>query len=288
MVKVRWNLFDVINYALMGLLCILIIYPFLYMTAVSLSGKIYVMQGKVFLYPLGITFKSYQYMLSNNVIVLAFLNTIKYTLVGTISGVLLTVLSAYPLSKQDFFGRKLFMKVIVVTMIFNGGIIPNYLLILKLGLYNSLWALVLPVAINGVFIIMTITFFQAIPKELEESAMIDGCSVYGILFKIILPVSKPLMAALALFFAMYHYNSYFLPLIYLSDKTLFPLQVVLKEMIISAGALMEEQRMIAATEYAQVSLQYATIIISILPMLVVFPFIQKYFIKGVMVGAIKG
>jgi len=284
--KLTW--FDCINVALLSLLCISILFPFFYMLAISLSAKIEVMQGNVFLFPRGFNLKSYSYMLSSSTIGLAFLNTLKYTVIGTAVGVLLTMISAYPLSKKEFFGRKLFMKVIVFTMIFNGGIIPNYLLILKLGLYNSMWALVLPVAINSVFIIMTITFYQAIPKEIEESAMIDGASVYGILFKIIMPVSKPLAAALSLFFAMYHYNSYFLPLIYLNKKVLYPLQVVLKDMVISTSSLMENQRMEAVNEYAQVSLQYATIIISVIPLLILFPIIQKYFIKGVMIGAVKG
>jgi len=284
----KLTLFDIINVALLGLLCISILYPFLYMLAVSLSAKIEIMQGNVFLFPRGFNLKSYSYMLSNSTIGLAFLNTLKYTVIGTTVGVLLTMISSYPLSKKEFFGRKLFMKVIVFTMIFNGGIIPNYLLILKLGLYNSMWALVLPVAINSVFIIMTITFYQAIPKDIEESAMIDGASVYGILFKIIMPVCKPLAAALSLFFAMYHYNSYFLPLIYLNQKVLYPLQVVLKDMVIDTSSLMENQRMETVNEYAQVSLQYATIIISVVPLLIVFPIIQKYFIKGVMIGAVKG
>ncbi|OUS78505.1 sugar ABC transporter permease [Paenibacillus sp. MY03] len=284
--KLTW--FDCINVALLSLLCISILFPFFYMLAISLSARIEVMQGNVFLFPRGFNLKSYSYMLSSSTIGLAFLNTLKYTVIGTAVGVLLTMISAYPLSKKEFFGRKLFMKVIVFTMIFNGGIIPNYLLILKLGLYNSMWALILPVAINSVFIIMTITFYQAIPKEIEESAMIDGASVYGILFKIIMPVSKPLAAALSLFFAMYHYNSYFLPLIYLNKKVLYPLQVVLKDMVISTSSLMENQRMEAVNEYAQVSLQYATIIISVIPLLILFPIIQKYFIKGVMIGAVKG
>ncbi|WP_261800168.1 carbohydrate ABC transporter permease [Paenibacillus sp. PAMC21692] len=286
--KKKFTWFDCINAALLSLLCISILFPFFYMLAISLSAKIEVMQGNVFLFPRGFNLKSYSYMLSSSTIGLAFLNTLKYTVIGTAVGVLLTMISAYPLSKKEFFGRKLFMKIIVFTMIFNGGIIPNYLLILKLGLYNSMWALVLPVAINSVFIIMTITFYQAIPKEIEESAMIDGASVYGILFKIIMPVSKPLAAALSLFFAMYHYNSYFLPLIYLNKKVLYPLQVVLKDMVISTSSLMENQRMEAVNEYAQVSLQYATIIISVIPLLILFPIIQKYFIKGVMIGAVKG
>lgn len=284
----KTSLFEFINIALMILLCSSIIYPFVYMLAVSLSAKLPVLQGEVLIFPIDLTFESYIYMLSNNTIAIGFLNTLYYTCVGTIFGVMLTVISAYPLSKKEFFGRKTFMKIIIVTMIFNGGIIPNYLLILNLDMYNTIWALVLPVAINGVYIIMAVSFLQAIPKELEESAMIDGASVYRVLFHIIIPISKPLMAALALFFAMYHYNSYFYPLIYLSEKVKFPLQVILKEMIITTSFLLEARGMTAANDHAQKSLQYATIIISVIPILILFPFIQKYFIKGVMIGAVKG
>jgi ABC-type sugar transport system, permease component len=226
-------------------------------------------------------------MLKNSEIPFAFWNTIKYTVVGTAISVFLTALSAYPLSKPTFFGKKFFSTMIVITMFFIGGIIPNYLLVVNLGLLDTLWSIVMPPAISQFYLFMTVSFFQTIPVEMEESAKIDGASVYRILFNIILPLSKPILAALVLFYSMSHYNNYFAPLIYLQDKAKQPLQVLLQKMVIQNAAMMEGVGNMVLSDYAVKALRYATIIISIIPILIAYPFIQKRFIKGVMIGALK-
>lgn len=288
----KWDIFDFINIFLLGLFCIIIIYPFLHMAAMSLSDRLSVLQGVVTFYPIGFTFDSYIYMLENKMIPQAFFNTFKYTIIGTAINVFFTAISAYPLAKRDLFGRKYFIRIIVITLIFSGGTIPNYLLVASLGMLNSMWSLIIPQAIYGLYLIMAITFYQTIPLEIEESAFIDGASCYRILFSLIIPLSKPVLAALVLFYSMYHYNNFFSPLIYLQDKNKFPLQIVLRNMIISSSSTMTEARggggYMALNLYAQQSLKYATIFISIIPILIFYPLIQKHFIKGVMIGAVKG
>jgi putative aldouronate transport system permease protein len=247
-----------------------------------------VVQGNVTVYPIGITMDAYRLMLSNARIPLAFYNTIIYTIFGTSINVLLTAISAYPLSKKSLFGRNFFIKMIIITMFFGGGLIPSYLLVVNLGLINTIWAIVLPAAISPFYLFMTITFFQTIPPELEESAKIDGASVYRTLFSIILPLSRAILAALVLFYSMIHYNNYFTPLIYLTDPKKHPLQVLLQKMVIQNSGMMEGFGNVALADYSIISLRYATIVISIIPVLILYPFIQKNFMKGVMIGALKG
>lgn len=286
------NLFDYLNIFLMLFFILLIIYPFLHMLASSLSKPFYVMQGSVSIYPKGFTLKSYVYMLSNNRIPLAYYNTLKYTILGTVLNVFMTMIAAYPLSKKDLFGRNFFLRMIVITLVFYGGLIPNYLVVVHLGMMDSLWAMILPTAISGLYLIMAMTFYITIPNELQESAFIDGASCYRVLFSIMIPLSKSLMAALILFYSMYHYNNYIGPLIYLNSTSKWPLQIVLSQLIIAQG---NENPIAEAaggyskmSDYSLQSLKYATIFISIIPIMVVYPFIQKQFIKGVMLGAIKG
>lgn len=286
--KIKSNAFDFIIISLLCLFCGAILFPIMNIVAVSLSNVNEVLQGNVSLLPKGITLSAYKHILHGDLIPLAFWNTIKYTITGTLIGVFLTTLSSYPLAKKNLFGRKFFMKFILITMLFGAGLIPYYLLIVYLGIYNTIWALVLPGAINPFYIFMTVSFFLTIPKELEESAKIDGATIIRIFFTIIIPLSKPIVAALTLFYSMSYYNMYFTALIYLSDKSKYPLQIILQTLVIQNRTFMESSRGVSVfTENAEQSLKYATIVVSVIPVLMLYPFIQKYFVKGVMIGALK-
>lgn len=218
----------------------------------------------------------------------SYYNTIFYTVIGTAINVTLTMLGAYPLARTNFFARKQIMVFIVITMFFNGGLIPMFILIQNLNLYNTRWAILLPTAVSAFLIIITRTFFQSISESLHESAKLDGAGEFTILTRIVIPLSAPIVAVLALFYAVGHWNSFFPALMYLPDIKLQPLSLYLVKVLIqNSGAMMEN--MIDETEKSMyaVQLKYSLIIVAILPILVIYPFLQKYFAKGVMIGSLK-
>lgn len=281
------SLFSVINTILMLGLAIVILYPIIYITAVSLSDTAAVVQGQVTLLPKGFNFDAYVQVLKDERIPRAYMNTIFYTTLGTSINLLLTAIAAYPLSRKDFFGRKVFMVGIVITMFLNPGIIPNYLIVQELGLIDSVWALVLPNAIWTFELIILKSFYENMSEGLREAAVVDGASEYRILFQIMIPLSKPALASIGLFYFMGHWNSFFIPLIYLNDSTMYPLQVVLRDMLIFADSN-NNTNLVDAAAFAPQAMKNATIVLSMIPVLLLYPFAQKYFAKGVMLGSEKG
>lgn len=281
-------IFNILNGFVMTFICIITLYPFLYVAAVSLSSPIFVAQGKVGIIPLGFTTQAYEKVFRYPMIGRAYFNTVYYTVLGTAINLLMTIFAAYPLSRKSFVGRKLFNMMIFFPVIFSGGMIPTYLIVNGLRMRNTVWALVIPGAISGFNAIIMRTFFESIPAELEESAKIDGASHMQILTKITLPLSLPSIATIGLFYAVGHWNSFFPAMLYLSEPEKQPIQIVLRNIVI-----MNQTETVMGTvedDKAQVgeTIRHATIMVATLPILFVYPFIQKYFVHGVMIGAVKG
>lgn len=283
------QIFDIANYGFMLVLIFLTLYPLFYLFVVSISDGDAVSKGMVHFWPVGVNFNTYELILSDPSIIKSYGNTLLYTSVGTLINMIMTILCAYPLSKQEMYGRSVFTVMIVITMFFSGGLIPGYLLVYNLGMMNTMWAVVVPGAISAWNMFIMRTSFQSIPKELFESATIDGANIWRILWKIVLSVSIPMIATISMFYAVGHWNSYFSALIYLNEKAKYPMQILLRNLVIEGDMSTQTQELSGA--YAAVTatnIKYAVIIIAIAPILMVYPFIQKYFIKGVMIGSLKG
>jgi len=289
------RVFGIAVHACLVLVLLLILYPLLFVVSASVSNPALVVQGKIWLLPSELTFVGYQKVFHNHEILSGYMNTILYTVLGTAINLVMTVMAAYPLSLKDFAGRHIITAFITFTMFFGGGLIPTYLLIKDLHMINTVWAMVIPGAVSVWNIIIMRTFFQnGIPSELHESASIDGCGNLLTLWKIILPLSMPIIAVMILFYSVGHWNSYFNALIYLSDRDKYPLQLLLREILIkgemdgmlqAGGGLMTEN---ADQMLESESIKYAIVIVANLPILMLYPFLQKFFVKGVMIGAIKG
>jgi putative aldouronate transport system permease protein len=280
--------FNVINALCMAMICAATLYPFLFMLAASFSSPIFIAQGRVGVLPQGFTTIAYRMVFEYPMIWRAYFNTVYYTTFGTLINIVLTLFAAYPLSRKSFLGRKFFNLMVFIPIIFTSGIIPSFLVVNGLGLRNSVWAMVLPGAIMSFNVVLMRTFLEEIPGALEEAARIDGASHAVILLKIILPLSLPSIATIGLFYAVGHWNSFFGALLYLRDPEMHPIQIVLRNIVIMNQT--ETVMQSVESDRAQVgeAIKYATIMVATLPILAVYPFIQKYFVKGVMVGSIKG
>ena len=282
-----------INYILLGLLLITILYPLVYVISASFSSGEALASGAVKLFPVEPTLLSYKTVFEYDAIWIGFVNSIIYTAAGTLVSMLLTLLAAYPLSRDDFRGKKVLSSIFLFTMMFSGGLIPTYMLVKNLGLMNTMWSIILPTAVSAYNVIVARTFFnQTIPKELLEASQMDGCSDFRFFSQIVIPLSKPIVAVLCLWIAISLWNGYFNPLIYINDESKYPLQLVLRRILLMsqvnfANANIDPARA-ATNRYLSQMLQYSTIIISSLPLLILYPFIQKYFVKGVMIGSVKG
>lgn len=280
---------DTVIVLLNCLVVIITLYPFIYVISMSISDPIYAVRQEITFLPKGFSMEAYKLVFENPDIWRSYYNTIWYTVVGTIINVILTILAGYPLSRRGFFARNSIMMFIAFTMFFSGGLIPTFIIVNKLHLYNTRLALILPGAVSAFNIIIARTFFEGIPESLQESAKIDGASEMKILLKIILPLSKPIMAVLVLFYAVGHWNGYFSALIYLPNADLQPIQLYLYKILIRQqdslieGVTDQFERSLVGTQ-----VKYAAIMVVILPIIFIYPFLQKYFVKGVMVGAIKG
>ena len=270
-------------------MCIMVLYPIYYMFIVSISDGNAVLRGDITVLPQGINFGAYKAVLTNEYVPLAYLNTILYTVIGTFIAVAMTALCAYPLSRKEFYGRGLFTGIVVFTMFFDAGIISNYMVVRSTGIMNTMWAIVLPGSNNVWYMIIMRTFFADIPEELFESARLDGANDLTIFAKMVLPLSKAVLATMVLFYAVGFWNQWLQPLIYLDDRKKFPMQLILRNIVLGADAALSKS-MSAATDMATMGLniKYAVIFVTILPILVIYPFVQKYFVKGVMVGSVKG
>lgn len=268
---------------------IITLYPFIYVVSMSLSDKKYVLSQTIWLWPRGFDLGSYQLVLDNPDVWRAYYNTIWYTSVGTLINVVMTLLAAYPLSRRTFFLRNPLTLFITFTMFFSGGLIPAFILIRNLNLYNTRWVMVIPGAISVYNMLIARQYLMSIPDSLHECARIDGAGEGRILWNIFLPLCKPIIAVLILFYAVGHWNSYITAVIYLPNQTLQPIQVFLAKVLVqnSEEALRNMPGGMDRSIYAT-QLKYAVIIVVILPILALYPFVQKYFVKGVMIGAIKG
>ncbi len=282
-------MFDMIVRTIMVIISAVTLYPFIYVISMSISSPMSVLNQEVFLFPKGFSIKSYGLLFENKEIWQSYYNTLWYTAVGTSVNMVMTVLAAYPLSRKSFCGRNSLTFFITFTMFFSGGLIPLYITINKLGLYDTRWAMILPGAVSAFNIIIARTYFQGIPDSLYESAYIDGANDIRILRSIILPLSKPIISVLAMFYAVGHWNSFFPATLYLPSKELQPIQIFLRKILIMENGEMAGDMSIGI-ERSQIieQLKYSSIVITILPIILIYPFLQKHFIKGVMVGAIKG
>lgn len=279
-------------YFILSVITFLVLYPLYFVLIASFSAPETVMRGEVWLWPKEWSFVGYERLFANSELKRGFLNTILYTTIGTSLNLVMTIAAAYPLSRPDFTGRGMFTLIIVFTMFFSGGMIPSYLLVKELGMLDTIWALIIPSAVSVWNILIMRTFFQSsIPKELHEAAFIDGCSNMRVLLRIVLPLSGPILAVMVLFYAVGHWNTYFNALIYLSNRAHYPLQLFLREILVQG----QMQEMVDITDDSLArslmdaeAIKYAAVIVTNLPMLMLYPFLQKYFVKGVMIGSIKG
>lgn len=284
--------FDAIVYILGFILIIVFVYPLYFVVIASLSDPLAVTRGDVLFGIVDFSMESYIELFKRSDIWIGYRNSIVYTVLGTSINVVLTVLGAYVLSCEEFLPRNIVLKLMVFTMFFNGGLIPAYLLVQGLGIYGTIWAVVLPGAVNVQNLIIARTFFIGnIPKELKEAAFLDGCSHTRLLITVIIPLSKSILAVLALFYGVTHWNSYFNAMIYLPDDDMASLQLVLRRILLnfakqdSSGGDVEQ--FIRQSMLAQ-QLKYSSVIVASIPALIAYPFVKKYFVKGVMIGSIKG
>ena len=284
---------DRLFYALVYIIAIfafvITLWPFLYIVAVSFSGSHAVYQGEVFLWPVDITLDGYRQVFKQNGLWTAYGNTLFYTTVGTVFNLAATTIAAYPLSRNRFFARRFFNFFIAFTMYFSGGMIPTYLLITKLGFYNSRWVMIIPSLLSTYNVMVCRSAFSAIPDEVIESAEIDGSNEWQTFGHIAVRLITPTLAVLTLYYAVGHWNNFFTALLYLSKEELMPMQVLLRRVLIQASSeLMDNST--ASNDMAAVSIQvrYVTIVVATLPILAIYPLLQKYFVKGVVLGAVKG
>lgn len=295
--KETWpdRVFLLFNKLFIWFLLLLVLYPLIYVVSASVSDPTAVNTGRMWLWPVDVTFEGYQRVFRDPDILLGYRNTIFYTVVGTLINLAVTLPCAYVLSRTDFIGRNVIMALIIFTMFFSGGLIPTYLLVRDLGIINTVWAMLLPQAATAWNIIVATAFFRLnVPKELQDAADIDGCSILRFFWSVVLPISKPIIAVMALFYGVWHWNQYFNALIYLSDRDLFPLQLFLRGILVqsemSAAMMMDGEAMEAMARQSRTAdiIKYAVIIVSALPLLIVYPFLQRYFVKGVLIGSVKG
>ena len=284
--------FLAINDLLLLIALLIVLYPLIYIISSSFSSPSAVSTGRVILWPVDFSVEGYTAVFRYPMIISGFGNTFFYTFFGTLINIIMTVLAAYPLSRPKMAGRKIFMFLFTFTMIFNGGLIPNYILLQNFGMVNTRWALLIPGAIGIYNLIICRTFFQNnIPEELHEAAAIDGCNHPRFIVNVIIPLAKPILAVLILYYAVSHWNAYFNAFIYLSDKNKFPLQIILREILVmntvDPSAVFDPE--LEATKQGMADLlKYSLIIVSTAPFMIAYPFVSKHFVKGALTGAVKG
>ena len=284
--------FTIFNYVVLTLFLIAVAYPLIYVFSASMSDPRSVISGKMWLWPVDITFDGYRAVFRNSRIVTGFQNSLFYTVVGTFISVTLTILAAYPLSRKDLAGRNVIMFLFVFTLLFGGGLIPTYLVVREVGMLNTRWALIIPAALSVYNMIITRTFFQStIPDELLEAAQLDGCSDFRFVKDVVIPLSGPIIAVNALFYAVGQWNQYFNALIYLTNPDLFPLQLILREILVQNQvdfSQISDVNQLMARQQLQDLLKYSLIVVASAPVLIIYPFVQKHFVRGVLIGSLKG
>lgn len=284
--KEKTGLFDIIVTLVMVSILVVILYPMLNIIAISFSSSAHVVQRSVTVFPRGFTLDAYREIFLSPKIPRAYMNTFIYTGLGTAINILMTILTAYPLSKSHLVGRKGFMTLIMLTMFFSGGMIPTYIVVRTLGMINTIWSLLLPNAIWTIELLILMSFFRSLPGAIYESAVIDGASEYRILWQLYVPLSKASLASIGLFYFMGHWNSYVLPFLYLNDQSMYPIQLVLKDMLLDETSSISN--MVTTSAFTSTSLKNAVIFITMVPVMIIYPFVQRYFVQGVMIGSVKG
>lgn len=283
--------FIILLYFLLTLILAVLLYPLIFVFSASISDPSAIMAGKVVLFPVGFSLEAYQAILDYDLIWVGFSNSLFYTVAGTVVNLFVTILAGYALSRKDLVGKNFFMFLFAFTMLFNGGIVPTYLVVNQLGLINTRWALIIPQALSVWNLIITVTYFRtSIPPELLEAAQLDGCSDFQYLARVVIPLSAPIVAVLALFYAVGHWNEYFSALLYLNKQEMYPLQIMLRNILVQnqIDFTMIDISAFAARQAMRELLKYALIVVASVPVLLIYPFVQRYFIKGIMIGAIKG
>ena len=286
------RVFTIVNYSLLMLVLIIEVYPLVYVVAASFSDPQAVVSGKVFLFPVNPTLKGYAAVFKNKKILTGFSNSIFYLIVGTVLNLVMTMLCAYPLSRKEFRARGFLSMFFVFTMYFSGGMVPAYILVNKLGMINTRWSMIIPMAMSTYNMIICRTYIvNSIPDELYEASQMDGCTPFRYMLSVVVPLSKPILAVLTLYYGVVRWNDYFNAMLYLYKDNLQPLTIVMKEILI-----MSQVDMTQVTDASAVSklqgmselLKYSTIVVASLPVMLLYPLIQKHLVKGVMIGAVKG
>lgn len=289
------RLYDIVILILISLLLLIILYPLWFVIIASVSDSSEVMKGNVIFWPKEFSFEAYEKVLQDPKIVTGYCNTIFYTVAGTLLNLVGTIAIAYPLSRRDFVGRKVISIVLTFTMFFNGGLIPTYLVYKEINLINTPWVMIIPGMVNVYNMIVMRSFFESLPYEMHEAAFIDGCGNMKIITKIVLPLSLPIIAVMVIFYGVMHWNEYFSALVYISDQKLKPLQLILRDILITSTSRVSSMMSGGAANTGEMdrirtaeSIKYAVAVVSTVPVLCLYPFLQKHFSKGVMIGAIKG
>nr|WP_211184405.1 carbohydrate ABC transporter permease [Paenibacillus lemnae] len=280
-------MFDIINHSILFIVAILCVMPFIYVLAVSFASPAEVAKGGLILWPKEWSLVSYQYIFSSDTLPRSLLVSIYITVVGTFINLAFTSLMAYPLSKPHLRGRNPILLGVLITMLFSGGMIPTYFVVNALNMTNTLWSLMIPSAISAFNLIVLKNFFQQIPDGLEDSAKIDGCNDMGVLIRIVLPLSLPAMATFGLFYAVAHWNTFFNAILYINDNDKWPIQVLLREIVILAQSRVGDSSF-DEMDVQPLTIRMAVIVFATVPILLVYPFLQKHFAKGVMLGSVKG
>ena len=291
-ININDRIFNYIVAVVVTVLTIAVLYPIVYILSASFSSSAAVAQGKVWLLPVDLSLKAYEAVLGYSDLWLGYRNTIFYVIVGTIINVAMTMICAYPMARRDLWGRKSLSFFFTFTMLFSGGMIPSYILVKNLGMLNTVWALMLPGAMSVYNMIVARTYIESnIPHELLESSRIDGCNDVNFFFRMVLPLSKAIIAVLALWYAVGHWNSYFSAFLYLTEKELYPLQIFLKEILVQSEfntEMLTDVKEALEMQNLKLLLKYAVIVVSTVPLFAFYPFVQKYFVKGVTIGSVKG
>lgn len=285
------RVFTIVNDLLLLLGFLIVLYPLIYILSSSFSAPKAVATGKVILWPVDFSLRGFEAVFEHKAIVTGFLNTIFYTVAGTAVNIVMTVMAAYPLSRKSLPGRRVLLFLFTFTMIFNGGLIPSYLLNSDLGLINTRAVMIIPLAISVYNVIICRTFFEStIPDELLEASQIDGCSHFRFLLQMVVPLSKSIIAVLVLYYALGHWNSYFQAFIYITDRSKFPLQIILRDILVlnSVNDIIADPQLYAARQGMAELLKYSLIVVSSAPFMIAYPFVAKHFVKGVMIGSVKG
>lgn len=282
-----YTLLDLILFVFIMAVLLVILLPLIHMVAISFSSDVNVLQGKVGLIPKGFTTKMYQLVFEDSRIFRSYGNTILYTVLGTSLSLIVTSMGAYALSNKRMIGHKFFSMMIIFTMFFSGGMIPTYLVVKSYNMLDTIWAVILPGAVSTWNFLVMKSFFDNFPEEIVESGRVDGLTDAGVFFRLVLPTSKAVLATIGLYYAVGIWNAYFIPFIYLTKPDMFPLQLILRE-ILSTGSSNNAAVGVGDVLVVAESLQYATVVVALIPIIAVYPFLQKYFVKGVMIGAVKG